>query len=331
MKAIASHNGLLAVDEAYRQLMHGESPLTAAVEGVTLVEDDPAELTVGYGGLPNEDGVVELDAAVMDGPTHRVGSVAGLRDVRHAAKVARMVMERTNRVMLVGEGAKTFALANGFAEENLLTDQAREMWLYWKRTRSEHDDWTRPTSQESDLDVERWFEKRFYGTQAREGDIREQDGPSKTGTVHCSAIAPNGNLACATTTSGHAFKLAGRVGDSPIAGAGLYVDNEIGSCGSIGHGEANLENLSSFLGVELMRGGMSPQDAGLETLRRVVAKTRPQDRDSDGRPKFNLQIFLLNKNGEHAGVAMWATKHYAIADENGPRLEECAALFRRNS
>lgn len=329
MKAIASHNGRKATQRAFDLLQGGASTLDAVVEGVTLVEDDPEELTVGYGGLPNEDGVVELDAAVMDGATHRGGGVACLRNVRHAAKVAQLVMQRTNRVLLSGEGALQFALANGFQEENLLTERARQMWLYWKRTRSQHDDWTAPAAEDSDLDVTRWFEKHFYGRSDPEGSSPSGLPADKTGTVHCAALDAAGNISCATSTSGHAFKIAGRVGDSPILGAGLYVDNDVGSCGSIGHGEANLENLSSFSVVEQMRAGKSPVDAGLEVLRRIVGKCRPEQLDDSGRPTFNLQLFMLSSSGPCAGVSMWDGKQYAISDEMGTRLEDCAALFQR--
>lgn len=319
---------MAACGKALHEIKAGASPLNAVVAGVTLIEDDPEELTVGYGGLPNEDGVVELDAAVMDGPTNRGAGVAAMQKIRHAAQVARLIMQRTNRVLLVGEGARRFAIANGFAEENLLTPRAREMWLYWKRTRSESDDWLPPESGDTNHDVARWFEERFYGTKAREGADTSIDA-EPTGTVHCSAIDSNGDLACTTTTSGHAFKLAGRVGDSPILGAGLYVDNAVGSCGSIGHGEANLRHLSSFLAVELMRGGASPEEAGLEVLKRIADKALPHERQADGRPKFNLQLFLLAKSGEHAGVAMWGGKQIAVREENHHRLEACTPLYQR--
>ena len=330
MKVVASHNGLQAAAHAFDLLKNGASALDACVEGVTLVEDDPAELTVGYGGLPNEDGVVELDAAVMDGRTHRGGAVAALRGVRHPTKVARLVMQQTNRVLLAGEGALAFALANGFCQEDLLTDQARQMWLYWKRSRSQHDDWQAPAA-DADLDVQQWFEKHFYGLATREGSRPGDAGSATdvTGTVHCAAIDAQGDLACATSTSGHAFKIAGRVGDSPVLGAGLYVDNDIGSCGSIGNGEANLENLSSFAAIELMRGGASPRDAGLEILKRVSNKMHPSQRDEQNRPKFNLQFFLLDKDQRHAGVSMWDGKQIAVADQRSVRLEDCAPLLRR--
>ncbi|MCH8922584.1 MAG: N(4)-(beta-N-acetylglucosaminyl)-L-asparaginase [Planctomycetes bacterium] len=316
MLAIASHNGKKATSAAFDLLQQKRPALEAVVEGASRVEDDPQELTVGYGGLPNEDGVVELDAAVMDGPTHRGGAVAAMRNIRHATRVARLVMEQTDRVLLAGEGALRFALANGFARENLLTDKSRRMWLHWKRSRSEHDDWITPEEDDADLDLQANFEKQFY---------------RPSGTVHVAALDHNGDLACATSTSGHAFKMAGRVGDSPILGAGLYVDNAVGTCGSIGHGEANLENCSSFLGVELMRTGRSPEEAGLEVLRRVAANARPRQRDEQGRPKFNLQLFLLDRDGRHAGVAIWDRRQYALSDADGTRLENCTPLYVRSN
>ena len=314
MKVIASHNGLNAVKKAYAQLGAASGTLDAVVSGIELVEDDPGELTVGYGGLPNEDGVVELDAAVMDGKSHQGGAVAALQGFRHPTRVAQLVMQQTKRVMLAGDGARRFALANGFREEDLLTDKARRMWHYWRRKRSQIDDWRSPPEDDEELDVQRYFEKEFY---------------ESGGTVHCAALDAAGDMACATSTSGHAFNLAGRVGDSPILGAGLYVDNEVGSCGSIGHGEANMRHVSSFAVVELMRQGATCRDAGLDVLRRISEKALPEERDEHGRAKFNLQLFILDKDGFHAGVAMWGPKQIAVCDEDGPRLEMCTALYER--
>ncbi len=329
MKVIASHNGLKAAEKAYESIVAGSSALDACVQAATLVEDDPNEFTVGYGGLPNEDGVVELDAAVMDGRTHRGGGVAALQNVRHATQVARLVMEQTTRVLLAGEGALKFAIANGFAQESLLTEQARKMWLYWKRMRSTGDDWIAPSDDEADLDIERWFENHFYGMDDREGSRLDDSKSDITGTVHFTAIDARGDMACATSTSGHAFKIAGRIGDSPILGAGLYVDNQVGSCGSIGNGEANLENLSSFAAVERMRSGTSPHDAGLDVLRRIADKSHDRERDEQGRPQFNVQLFLLNRDAAHGGASMWDYKQIAVVDAAGARLEDCKPLFTR--
>jgi len=318
MLSIASHNGLAATQRTFSALKEGKDLLDAILEGIERIEDDPEELTVGYGGLPNEAGVVELDAAIMDGRTHRGAGVAALQKVRHPTRVARALMQQTGRVLVVGDGALQFARANGFLEENLLTEKARRMWLYWKRSQATGDDW-QPPATDADLELQAWFDRHFYATPG---------GPA-AGTVHVSGIDSAGNLACATSTSGHAFKLPGRVGDSPILGAGLYADNEVGTCGSIGHGEANLQNLSSFAAVELMRQGMDPQAAGLEALRRIVRKASPKQLDADGRPRFNVQLYLLTKDGRHAGCAMWGPKNYAVSDAQGDRLEKCAALYEQ--
>lgn len=325
MKVIASHNGLAAAARAYELLAKGREPLDACVEGIALVEDDPEEHSVGYGGIPNENGIVELDAGVMDGRTHRGAGVAALRNVRHPTAVARLLMQQTHRVLLVGEGANTFARANGFAEENLLTDKARRIWLHWKRIRSQLDDWREPEA--VDPDVAAWFERYFNPLTPREGTGSLKEAKAQGGTVHVAARDARGNLACATSTSGHAFKLPGRVGDSPILGAGLYAENEAGTCGSLGHGEANLENCSSYAAVELMRAGRSPEEAGLELLRRIAARTHPGQTDAAGRPRFNLWLYLLAPDGRHAGVTMWGPKQFALADEHGARLMPCAALF----
>lgn len=310
MKSIASLNGLEATRTAYDLLQQGADTLDACIAGVTLVEDDPSDMTVGYGGLPNEDGVVELDAGVMHGPTHRAAAVAALRGIRHPAQVARLLMRQTDRVLLAGDGALRFALANGFVEENLLTDAARRRWLDWKRTRSSVDDWVPPSPDE------------------RPGPW-EADFLRPTGTVHVAAIDRSGDISCCTSTSGHAFKLSGRVGDSPIAGAGLYVDNELGSCGSVGWGEANQQNLSSFAAVELLRAGMSPQEAGVAILERIVKHAPARQRDADGRPKFNVRLFILAKDGRHAGVTLWGPQEMAVTDEQGTRREACEALFEK--
>jgi N4-(beta-N-acetylglucosaminyl)-L-asparaginase len=309
---ISSDNGLSATRRAYDLIVAGADPLDATIAGVNLVEDDPEDNTVGLGGLPNEDGVVELDSAVMHGPTHKAGAVAALRGIRNPSKVARLVLRETDHVLLVGDGALEFAKANGFEEENLLTEKSRKIWLYWKQTLSDKDDWIPPPEEELDPAVAAFFHR-------------------PTGTIHCAGINRAGDISCVTSTSGLAFKLPGRVGDSPIIGAGLYVDNKIGSCGSTGRGEANLQNLSSFAAVELMRGGMRPREAGLEILRRVAEHTEPRLRDKAGRPTFNLQLYLLAKDGTHAGVAIWGPARYSVTDQNGTRHEASATLYHRDA
>lgn len=351
---VSSANGLAATRRAYELLVSDADPLDAVVAGVTLVEDDPEDLTVGYGGLPNEEGVVELDAAVMHGPTHRAGAVAGLQNIRHAARLAQLVLQQTDHILLVGEGARQFARAQGFPEENLLTDKARKIWLYWKQTLSTRHDWIPPPIEQLDPAVVEFFRLRddhdppppgapLAGPSVRdsrssaartdprsEADVPAPSPPRPTGTIHCAAMNLAGDLACVTSTSGLAFKMRGRVGDSAVIGAGLYVDNAVGSCGSTGRGEANLRNVSSYGAVELMRQGASPVEAGLEMLRRIVAQTtEPHLLRSDGRPNFGLKLYLVSKRGEHAGVSLWGPAHYAVTDAAGTRLEPCQCLFDR--
>jgi N4-(beta-N-acetylglucosaminyl)-L-asparaginase len=334
VKVISSSNGLEATRRAYELLRQGADTLDAVVAGVTLVEDDPDDTSVGYGGLPNENGVVELDSAVMHGPTHRAGGVAAMQKVRHAAQVAQLVMQRTDHHLLVGEGALAFARASGFPEENLLTEKARKIWLYWKQTLSDKDDWLPPTGS-IDPDVARFFNltalpsnvaaNSFAVPQPRETDKRPLARP--TGTIHCAAIDGRGDISCVTSTSGLAFKIPGRVGDSCLLGAGLYVDNAIGSCGATGRGEATIKNLTSFAAVELMRGGKSPVEAGLEALRRVAQHTtEPWLLDPQGRPNFNLKLYLLATDGHHAGVSLREPGRFTITDERGTRFEECVVL-----
>lgn len=310
IKTISSANGLETTKLAHRMIVDGTDVLDACVAGVNLVEDDPNDTSVGYGGLPNEHGVVQLDAAVMHGPTHQAGAVASIEGIRFPSKVALLVLRQTDHVLLVGPGALAFAKAHGFQEENLLTERARKIWLRWKHSLSDKDDWLGPP----------------------EGEVQDPQASAilrnrPTGTIHCAGIDAAGNMSCVTTTSGLAFKIPGRVGDSPIIGAGLYVDNEIGSCGSTGRGEANLQNQCSFAAVELMRTGMSPREAGLEVLRRVAKHTVPRLRDAQGRPDFGLNFYLLRKDGEYAGVTLRGKAKFAITDQKGTRLEDAVALL----
>jgi len=309
-RVVASANGLEAVHKAMEILNAGGDPLDAVIAGVNLVEDDPNDMSVGYGGLPNEDGVVELDASVMYGPTHRAGAVAALRNIKNPSKVARLVMERTDHVLLVGRGALRFARAHGFKEENLLTERAREMWLRWKETLSDTDNWLAPEAEKLPAELRQVM--------------------STYGTINCIALDAKGRLAGVTTTSGLAWKIPGRVGDSPIIGAGLYVDNDIGAAGSTGRGEANLQTCASFRVVDLMGRGRSPEQACLETLEYVALKTRLQPRlcDRNGRPNFGLNFYALNKKGEFGAAAFFPGSKYAVHDGTENRLRDCAYLFK---
>ncbi len=326
IRVISSLNGLEATKTAFELIKKGHDTLEAVVKGVGLVEADPKDTSVGYGGLPNEDGVVELDAAVMHGPRHRAGSVASLRNIIHPAQVALKVMQLTDHELLVGEGALRFARAVGFKETNLLTDRARRLWLRWKQNLSNKDDWLNREDETADDDTTAFF-RRHSTIERVAGQVRYRFR-RPTGTIHCAGMNQRGEISCTTTTSGLAFKIPGRVGDSPIIGAGLYVDNEIGSCGSTGRGEANLQNLCSFAAVELMRGGMSPRDAGLEICRRVASHCHRRDlQDEQGRPKFGLKFYLLNKQGDYAGVTLWGPAKFSVTDDQGTRREPCAALY----
>ncbi len=308
---IASGNGLKTVAKAMELLRAGADPLDAAIAGVAIVEADPEDHTVGYGGIPNEEGVVELDAAVMHGPTHGGGSVASIRNIVHPAAVARVVMQRTRHCLLVGEGALKFARAHGFPEVNLLTDEARQIWLHWKETHDSNDDWL-PAPKETVAAF-----------------IRETLAHRITGTIHCSALDTHGDLGCTTTTSGLAFKIPGRVGDSPILGAGLYLDNEVGSAGSTGLGEANLLNLSSYLVVEGMRRGLHPKDAIMETCKRIATTSvrDPGRRRSDGKTSFGVSFYAVNKKGEYAGGSIYPGGSMAVHDGETARVIGCDALY----
>jgi N4-(beta-N-acetylglucosaminyl)-L-asparaginase len=309
-KAVSSGNGIRATERAMEILKAGGDPLDAVIAGVNIVEDDPNDMSVGYGGLPNEDGVVELDASVMYGPTHSAGAVASLRNIKNPSQVARLVMERTDHVLLVGEGALKFARAHGFKEEDLLTEKSRAAWLLWKETVSDRDN---------------WFPPRTGGLA---GELRE--AMSTHGTINCIALDGAGRLAGVTTTSGMSWKIAGRVGDSPIIGAGLYVDNEIGAAGSTGRGEANLQTCASFRIVDAMGRGLTPEQACLKACEAVVAKTRlvPRLCDDKGRPKFGLDFYALNRKGEFGAAGIYQGGRFAVHDGLENRLREVAYLFK---
>ena len=248
----------------------------------------------------------------MHGPTHKAGGVAALRNIRNPSKVARLVMQRTDHVLLVGQGALRFARAHGFAEEELLTDKARQIWLRWKESHSKRDDWISADE--------------LAGEQGARGESKILH---TWGTINCCAVDASADIAGVTTTSGLSYKIPGRVGDSPIIGAGLYVDNDVGAAGSTGRGEANLQNCSSFLVVEFMRAGKSPQDACLETLKRVADHTEPRLRDGNGRPRFGLKFYAVAKDGRYGSASMWSRAKFAVHDGTEARLEECAFLYKR--
>ena len=322
-----------AVEKAFRLITEGKDVLDALIEGVNIPELDPQETGIGYGALPNADGVVQLDASCMHGPKKRAGAVAAIEGVRTPSMVARAVADYTDHHLLAGRGAQDFARAMGFTvEDDLNTEQSRKLWLEWRR-RLDPDHWLdpngparRPPPQERGQGfADRALEAGR--SMVRDGLIPEG---SFWGTINCDGINANGDICGVTTTSGLAWKIPGRVGDSPILGAGLYVDNDVGAAGSTGRGEANLFNLSSFLIVESMRRGMSPEDAGMEALKRIKANTVERRLlNSKGNPNFNIRFFVLNKRGETAGVAMYhaGETRYAICNENGAAAVELEPLL----
>ncbi len=321
--AISSGNGLRAVARALEQMRGGADPMDAAIAGVNLLEEDPKDMTVGYGGIPNEEGVVQLDACVMHGATARAGAVASLEGVKYPSRVAKAVMETTDHVLLVGPGAKRFAEMNGFPIENLLTEKARKVWLYWKQNLSNKDKWVEPDPAHLDPDVRDFI--REYGADP----FRD---PRSYGTIHVSALDAKGDLGGCTTTSGLFFKMPGRVGDSPIIGAGCFTDNDVGSAGSTGRGEANILVVGGHTVVELMRNGADPKDACLKTLERIAHTTKDRRLlDKDGRPNFGIKFYAVRKDGAYGSASMWSDPKkpakFAVADGQGARFGNCAYLY----
>jgi N4-(beta-N-acetylglucosaminyl)-L-asparaginase len=323
---ISSANGVNALGKGMEILKGGGDTLEAAVAAVTVVEDDPNDDSVGYGGLPNEEGVVELDASVMHGPTRRAGSVASVQKIKNVARLANTVMERTNHVMIVGDGARRFGVAEGFEEMNLLTEHSRKIWLAWKAKTSFN--W-RPG-----IDSPEWKE---YMTQLFDGDAEkiayaeQRIADPITGTINCLAVNAKGEVSGTTTTSGLSWKIPGRVGDSPIIGAGLYVDREVGGAGSTGKGEENIKISGGHTIVEMMRKGMKPVDACLEALGRVA---RNYNGDKKKLATFHLYYYAVNKDGEYGSASLWKNGYeagkvakFAVCDGTGSRLETCKAFF----
>jgi len=313
----------------YASLVEGGHPLDVALEVVKIVEANPDDRSVGLGGLPNEDGVVQLDSAVMHGPTHNSGAVACIENILHPCEVARLVMERTDHCMIVGPGAYEFARMHGHPHTELLTESTREIWLRWMETHSDSDDRLPAPPEPKDEK-----QGKLY---LHDGEMVTMDdlvGPKRpTGTIHCSALAKNGDVACTTTTSGLSWKVPGRVGDSPIIGAGLYCDQEAGSAGATGRGESAILSNGSAMIVELLRQGATPLDAGMEILRRITRQAKrgsswqPALWGADDKPGFGVNFYVLGLDGSYAGVTLKGGGNFAVATpDGGARLEKLVAL-----
>jgi len=316
-------DGLSCVARAFQMITAGADVLDAVIAGVNIVELDPEDTSVGYGGLPNADGVVQLDASVMHGPLKRAGAVACLEGVRTPSLVAKKVMEQTDHHLLVGKDAQRFARNMGFKiEDDLNTEKSRKLWLEWKR-RTDPSHYLDPNDR-----AEAW--RRAALQMVAEGLI---DPLHYYGTINCNGVSAKGEVCGVTTTSGLAWKIPGRVGDSPILGAGLYVDGDVGAAGSTGRGETNLFSLCSFLIVEAMRNGMSPQDAGMAALKRVLANTvEKRLLNGRGKPNFNVTYYIVNAKGDYDGVSLYEMSEkepvrFAVCTEDGPRTLQAEAMF----
>lgn len=351
---ISAANGITSrgnhLQAGYEKLKAGADTLEAAITTVTEVENDPEDDSVGLGGLPNEDCVVELDACCMHGPSRRAGSVGGVRDIKNVASLARTVMEHTGHVMLVGQGATRFGELMGFPKENLLTEHSRKIWQLWKEYHSDRD-WWGPGLADPNFKFPAGLEtgslekqpqpiQRLYALAAEIGiaEDRRLDAIHKvlyppTGTINCSALNENMEMSSVTTTSGLAWKLAGRCGDSPIIGAGCYCDQDVGAAGATGSGEENIKVCGAHTIVENMRRGMSPEEAGMDVLKRIV---RNFNGDMAKLIYVSMHFYILRKDGAYAGVSMWSGPadrpyRFAVADGNGPARHEVAkALYQGN-
>ncbi len=339
---VCANNGFNYLDDAFAFLKNGGDTLDAALRVVKGPEDDPNDTSVGLGGIPNEEGVVELDACCMHGPTRRAGSVGGVRNVKNVSLVSKAVMEHTGHVMLVGEGAERFAVAVGFPRENLLTDHSRKIWLLWKEFHSNEDwwgpgladpHWQAPDTKPSDKPQSELWHERYrrleehaaglgIAPELRDDAIHKVLFPP-TGTIHCSALNEKGEISGCTTTSGLGFKLPGRCGDSPIIGAGCYTDQDVGSAGATGSGEENIKVAGAHTIVENMRHGMSPQEAGMDALKRIV---RNYNGDMNKLRFVDMTYYILRKDGAYAGVSLWegyqAGKPHKIAVHDGSHRSE---------
>lgn len=324
---VGSANARHGMAELWDSFAAGGDLLDTIVGVVKVTEANPNDRSVGIGGIPDEDGEVTLDAAIMHGPTHNSGAVGCLKNILYASEVARLVMERTDHCMLVGEGAYQFARDHGHPHTNLLTESTRKIWMAWRERMSNQDDRLSPTKEDKGGML---FE--HDGEMVALEDLIGDKHP--TGTIHCSGLSTRGEVACTTTTSGLGYKIPGRVGDSPIIGAGLYCDQEVGSAGATGRGEAAILSNASSTAVHLLRSGMNPKDAGMEVMRRIASQAaraaswQPDLVNEKGQPSFGMHLYLLGLDGTHAGVTIRGGGKYAVADtKGGVRLESLEPLF----
>ena len=345
---ISAANGYNYLDRGYAVLTSGGDTLDAVMQVITGPEDDPNDDSVGLGGLPNEDCVVELDACCMHGPTRMAGSVAGVHDIKNVSLLSKAVMEHTGHVMLVGEGATKFGLLMGFPKENLLTERSRKTWQMWRESMST-DDWWGPGLASPDFKfpgtggeptelgavmerMEKLAARIGIEPEFRMAAIERVLKPP-TGTINCSSVNANGEMSGATTTSGLAWKIAGRAGDSPIIGAGCFCDQDVGSAGATGNGEENIKICGAHTIVENMRHGMSPQEAGLDALKRIV---RNYNGDVQKLQYVDMSYYILRNDGTYAGVSLWSgskehPRRFAVHDEKGKRYENAVALMQGSS
>jgi N4-(beta-N-acetylglucosaminyl)-L-asparaginase len=319
---VSSANGIRGVKVAYDKITAGTDTLDAILAGVNIQELDPNDQSVGLGGFPNEEGVVQLDASCMHGPTKRAGSVGCLEGIATPSNVAKAVMDYTDHIMLVGHDARRFALAMGFKEQNLLTEKSRQDWIKWKANRKGRDYWLMDDKRDA------WL-RANPPKDGGAGGAGEGDAAAWThGTINMDAVNAAGEMSSCTTTSGLSWKVPGRVGDSPIIGAGQYCDQTVGAAGSTGRGESNIMVCGGFLAVEFMRQGLAPEAALLKTMERVLAMTEKRLLDDKGRPKFALNFYALSKDGRFAGASAYEGSSFAVCDEQGPRIEKSAFLFK---
>jgi N4-(beta-N-acetylglucosaminyl)-L-asparaginase len=341
---VCKYTGIQTIEAAYDSLRRGGDTLDAAIMILKGQEDDPNDNSVGLAGLPNEDGEVELDASVMHGPTCRAGAVGAVKRIKNVSLLAKTVMEHTGHVLIVGEGASKVAKLHGFPEENLLTERSRKIWQLWKETMSDQDWWGpgiadpnwKPPKDLTNVAVAEQRIKHLHEVAAeigiepewRDYAVEKVMSPP-TGTIPCITLNDKGEMSAAVSTSGLAWKITGRLGDSPIIGAGIYLDPDVGGAGVTGNGEENIKIAGSHTVVEAMRRGMEPKEAATEALKQLVRFYR---NDMTRLRYINLVFHVLRRDGAYAGVALWGLtssgKQLQIAVHDGSkRLENVSAMY----